>query len=44
MNHFFAYKTQVDKFWLKFLCDMNQSFAYKTSWLNNLCNMNQSFA
>ena len=30
MNHFFPYKTKVDKLLLNFLCNMNQPFSYKT--------------
>ena len=29
MNQFFANKTQADKFWLNFLCNMNRFLAYK---------------
>ena len=29
MNQFFAYKAQVDQFWLNFLCNLNQLFSYK---------------
>ena len=31
MNHFFTYKTQVDKFSIEILCNMNQPFAKKNS-------------
>ena len=35
MNQIFAYKTQVEKFWLSFLCNMNQPLFVKRHKMKN---------
>ena len=40
---FFTSKTQADKFWLNFLCNMNQSFACITKLKNHVDKLRSSY-